>query len=117
MENEALRALVTDALFNGIEQKKRDELLKAALSSLLEEKRNSSFGTNKSDLQRAFDEALYTVARDIVKEHIIANPKMRNQIREVVVEAFDAVMKDEHRTELVSSIAGAIQEAFTPKQR
>lgn len=114
IENEALRALVTDAIFKSIDEKKRDELLKAALSGLLEPKRDGYSYENKSQLQRAFDDAVYHVAREIVKEHVTTNAQWRAGIQKVVNAALDRVMADDtNRDLLITNVAAAISKALT----
>lgn len=115
MENEALKAIVVEALFKGIEEKKREELVKAALTSLLEEK-SSNWGPRKSDLQRAFDEAIYSLARETVRDYVQKDERWNSELKKVIEAALNRVLaNDSGRETLIGQIANAIQIALTPK--
>jgi len=116
-ENEALQALVTEAIYKHLDEKKREELIKSAITALLEIKRKSPYEPAKSTLQECFESAVNQVARAVVGEKILKDERIKAEIAKVVNEGFEKVMSGEHRAVLVNGIAKSIAYAFAVTDR
>lgn len=106
--------LVKEAMFNALDQEKRDELLKAAIGGLLH-KEYRGYGDSREPLRKAFDDAVYQEARKLAHEHITGDSpeaqQIRGKIRELVVAGWERAMADPE--ELIGKIAYAIQKTLT----
>lgn len=111
-----VKALVTEALFKAIDEKKREELLKAAIGSLLKEE-GGHYGPKTSKLQDCFNQAAYEVAREIVREKMTKDEAFKGAIGTVVTEALNKVWAGDKREDLVNIIAASVTDWMTPKQR
>jgi len=115
-ENEALKALVTEAIFKSLEAGKRDELLKGAISSLLEKKRTGSWSPEKSELEQAYEQAIRQIAYEEVSRMLKEDKGIRAKINDLVLKAFDEVISNTStHSQLVQNLAGGIAMAFKVK--
>lgn len=114
-----IQDLVKEAMFNALDQQKRDELLKNALASLLKEPTSGYYGDRDKNtpLQKAFDEAAQSLCRRIVEEYMTGDSpeavKMREGVRDVVVKGWEKFITqgDELSTKIASAIANQISRA------
>lgn len=106
MKDDILKALVTTAIFEGLEQQKRDELVRQAIESLLARQDGGyQYGDSRTKIQRAFDEAVYAVAREECRKAVQEDPRVRERIRELLVKGTEALLQDES---VINSFASAI---------
>jgi hypothetical protein len=110
-----VKALVTEAIFKAIDAQKREELVKAAIGSLLE-KDNGFYGPKISKLQECFNNAAYQVARDIISEQMVKDEKFKAAISSVVADGLKKVWDGDKREELVTTIASSVVHWMTPKR-
>lgn len=115
-ESETIKTLVTDAMFKTLDQAKRDELIRAALASILKEDFSRLHGHTDSPLSQAFQDAANQVCREIVREKLEKDPEFVKQIRGVIDDAFENVLKKQ-RPKLVQSVTDALLEGFKFKER
>lgn len=116
---DALRILVTEAIYKGIEEKKRDELLKGAIESLLAPQNTGSssyYADKRSTLQKAYDDAIAGIAREEVKKVLIENRGIREKIEGVILQSFDKVLANtDLRDQLITNLSLGIANAFKVK--
>jgi hypothetical protein len=113
MPDDTLNALVTEAMFRALDEKKREELIKEALKTLITPvQRGSYHGPATSPIQDAFHDAINAVARDVVRE-MCKSDEAQDAIREVVGTAFEKMLIDKERlaTEMASAMVAAITKA------
>lgn len=113
LTDDQLRTIVSKAIFDQLEGPKRDEMITKALTQIMTaEKDGYNYGRRqKSDLERAFQDALSNVSRQICEEWI---QKRENRVRieDVIRAAIERSMNDK----LVDKISEAISQAFEVKQ-
>lgn len=113
-----VKALVTEAIFKSIDEKKREELIRTALASLLKGEGGGSWGDRgTTPLQQCFDAAARDVARDIVREHFTKDETFKAQVAGVVKEAIEKVWAGDKREQLVNAMADVIIEGMKYKHR
>ena len=99
MEAEAMKAIVVEALYKGLDEKKREELIKGALAHLIQPQGSGSgsYGTygRTSPLQDAWNMAASQVARDVVRDEVNNNPEVRGKIAEIFTKAWTKALANE----------------------
>jgi hypothetical protein len=110
MPDETLNALVTEAMFRALDEKKREELIKAALEALIKPVQQGGCGSRMTTpIQDAFERAIREVAHNIVCE-MCKTDEAQDAIREVV---FEKMLTDKDRlaSEMTSAMIAAITKA------
>lgn len=113
MPDDTLNALVTEAMFRALDEKKREELIKTALATLVKPTQQGNYGgRTTTPIQDAFESAIRAAAYDIVRE-MCKTDEAQDAIREVVGEAFTKMLTDKDRlaTEMASAMVSAITKA------
>ncbi len=113
-----LRALVVEAMFKSLDEKKREALIKGALENLIAPTQGSGYNYDRrSALEVAYDSAVQGVAREEVEKHFRENGKIREMIQGLVIKGFEKIVGNETAySELVDSIARSIGHAFRYKE-
>jgi hypothetical protein len=112
-----MRDVVKEAMFNALDQAKRDELVKSALASLLKEPAGVYGGDKTTPLQNAFESEARIICRELVKEFLSGDSgeaaKLREGIREVVVKGWERALTrgDDIVEKIASSIAYNISQS------
>lgn len=108
IEPEQVKAMLAEALGATITPEVRDKLVQGAVHDLMK-----GGWQQQSELQRIFSMGASDVARVIFEEEF-NRPERREQIREVVVEAFDKAFKDQDsRDKLIEKLASGIGAALS----
>lgn len=116
MADEALKALVTEALYKHLDEKKREELIKSAIVTLLEPRKdNYSYGPGKSALQDAFEHAVRGVAFEIVREKIREDEALKAKVGELFAKAWAKAVEDSDA--LVHEMANGLVAVLTMRQK
>jgi hypothetical protein len=112
MADETLNALVTEAMFRALDEKKREEMIKAALATLVTSRQQGYGRRTTTPIQDAFEIAIQAIAQDVVRE-MCKTDKAQDAIREVVGAAFEKMLTDKDRlaTEMASAMVKAITKA------
>jgi hypothetical protein len=108
-----MKDVVKEAMFNALDQAKRDELVKNALAALLKEPTGGYYGdrSKETPLQQAFDTEARAICRELVKEFLNGDSgeaaKLREGIRELVVKGWERALttSDDIVDKIASSIA------------
>lgn len=112
-ENDMMKAMVLDAMMKSLDQKKRDELIRLALEALIRPTSTGyGYGAKESSaLQDAFDLAITSMARDVVKD-LLGTMEVKDRIRSICVKAFEKMTLNEDRIaiEMASVISRAMVE-------
>ena len=111
-EGDELKAVVTKAIFDSLDQKKRDELIQHALGSLMKEKDGPGWGVRHTALGEIFAQQCREVAHKVVKEAMDKDEKIKAEVDHIFREALKRVTTGEAREKLISKIAEAITDAF-----
>jgi len=113
-EDTAMKALVIEAMYKALDDKKREELIKIALESLVAPKQSGGYGYSqgKTEIQLAFELAVSDLAREIVRE-MIATDAIRQRVRELATAAFEKMLtnRDALANEMASALVSAITKA------
>jgi len=113
MPDETLNALVTEAMFRALDEKKREELIKAALEALVKPVKQGGYGSRMTTpIQDAFESAIREVAHNIVCA-MCKTDEAQDAIRGVVGAAFEKMLTDKDRlaSEMTSAMIAAITKA------
>lgn len=111
IEPEDVKAMLAQALRATLTPEVRDKLVQGAIHDLMKSSYQSA-----SELQDIFSRAARDVAYDIMKEEF-ERPERREQLREVVNEAFNKVLKDNDRRDtLVDKLADGIGQVLSGRR-
>lgn len=113
MADEALKALVAEALYKHLDEKKREELIKGALASLLEEK-SIGYGPRRSDLKDAFDQAVRTIAFEVARERLREDAALKAKLSELFAQAW--IKAVENSDSLIQDMSEGILRVLTMRQ-
>jgi len=106
-----MKDVVKEAMFNALDQAKRDELVKGALAALLKEPALGYGQKAASPLQDAFENEARQICRALVKEFLSGESpeaaKLREGIRDLVVRGWEKALSrgDDIVDKLANSIA------------
>lgn len=113
IDDNAMNSLVAKAVFDGLTEERRADLIKGAITDLLARRQKSGYSDGKSKLQEAFDNAVYTAARDYAEKALATDPVFQGQIKSLFADVAAKLFDDfDGRLELVSSIAHTIRNAL-----
>lgn len=108
----AMRQVVSKAILEQVSPDSRDQIIAAAVESLLRPQRTSSWGAGPTPLQEAFDQAariaVLQVARDVVAEHPEFLARVRGMVGDVVESVLRADDDGELRQRVADAVAGAL---------
>ncbi len=114
LQDEAMKALVVEAMFKGLDEKKRDELLKGALTYLINPQGSGSGGYGSygrtSPLQDAWNSAASAAAYEAVRDQVKNNPEIKAKIVDIFTKAWTQVFEKEDI--LVTKVAEGIVSAM-----
>ena len=108
-----MRSLVMEAIFSNLGQAKRDELVKQALTGLLEPTPSTNYSSDRrSKLEIAYSDAVHVIAREEVSKALKENPEVRAKIQALVLAAFSKAMEGPPYEALVTNMAAGLAKAF-----
>jgi len=111
---EAMETMVTKAMFDGMTQEHRDELVSSAIKQLLEKPvKKSAWEAGKSPLQEAFDNAVGIVARKISYERLQNDPEFIAKVEQLFADIVKKMFGEgEARDKFIDKIAEAALSAI-----
>lgn len=112
ISDDNLRQLVREAIFAGIPQDKRDALVSDAIKNLLDADPRS-YG-DKSQLQRAFENAINSLVFEVVRERVKEDQALRAKVSGQIEAALTAFAENES---LASLIAEGMSHALKSRYR
>ena len=98
------------AIIKTLDEKKKDELIKGAISYLMSEG-DSTYGNDKTPLQHAFEDALQQKAREYIADFIDKDPTVKEAIIGLIKDAVVKITTD-NRDKTVGNIADKIIEGL-----
>jgi hypothetical protein len=107
---EAWGEIVSGAILSSIDQNGRDVLFKEAIKYLVTPTGNFS-GKKESPLQMVFDNSILCATRQEIQK-LFEEDGRREQIRTVIIEAFEKAISGEMRTKLIDRMANALLDGF-----
>ena len=113
LDNDAMKGLVSEAIFQSFDEQKRDALVKSALEQLLQPAKDG-YGNSKgkSPLQSAFEDALAMKAREVANLAVNERPEIVEAINLMVIDALKKFTED-GREAMVEKMADAIRKGIT----
>lgn len=122
IDAEMLKNHVQAALFSALTQEKRDELIREALKSLMDPKKeaNNYYGRGDGDspLLAAMKSAAIEVTRKIALEYLQKDTKFQEQVRDLFHEAWNkCIAAGDVRQKVVDRMAENIGQALVTKDR
>lgn len=86
LDPETVRSIAAAAIFEQIGEESREKVLQQAVQFLLTPKKGDryTYGADKTPLQLAFDEAISQVTREVVKDKIAEDPRIKAKIEELL---------------------------------
>lgn len=113
IDDDQMKSLLSEAIYASLDEKKRGALIKGALEHLLTPDRNSGYGvTGQTPIQRAFNNAIETVANTVVREELTKNEAVRAKIEEMMASAVAAFIGAERET-MIKRMSDAIASSLT----
>lgn len=111
LDNDAMKGLVSEAIFQSFDAQKRDALVKSALEALLQPTKDG-YGKGKSPLQQAFEDALASKARQVANEAVENKPEIIAEIDRLISDAMKKLVT-ENREAMVDKLADGMRKAIT----
>lgn len=111
IESDAMQAIVSKAILEGIDAGQRQAILEQAVGALIKPQGGDRYGHDKSTpLQDAFDAAVRGVVHEVAREVVTDNPELRAKVRALVEEAMAAALDkgSDLRERVASAVAGAV---------
>lgn len=111
--NEMLQQLISKAILEGIPEEQRNGIIQSAVASLLKVPEQPNYGKrdNRTVLQRAFDDAIRSVAVRVATEEM-SKPENIALVSSVVSEAVTTLLSGYEREKLVKNLAEALASGF-----
>lgn len=114
LDDKALKELVAKAVFDALTPEKKDELLQAAIITLItERKRYHGDKTPSTPLGDLFERAVQSIANDLIKEDLRADAKFKEQLTKLYHEAWDRVFNEgEARERIIERLSIVFSEVL-----
>jgi predicted RNase H-like nuclease len=108
IESDAMQAIVSKAILEGIDADQKQAILEQAVAALIKPRGERGYGKPEptTPLQDAFDMAVRRVVNEVANEVIADNSDLRDKVREMVVQAMSDTLKDPG-----TKLQGAVREA------
>lgn len=91
LEDQQLKSLIGEAIFQSMDDQKRDALIKEAIYYLVTPKSSNYSGKMSSPLEDAFKQALYGITRDILADQLKNDPTVSDAVHGLLAEAVQRV--------------------------
>jgi len=106
----AMQDIVTKAIFDGLTEEKRAELVQGAIRSLLlAPAKTQSYGRDpRSPMQEAFENAASIVAQQIARERLTADETFKAGVESMFKDVAAKLFADDVREKIVDKIADAV---------
>lgn len=116
LNDEQMKSLVSEAIFLQLDEKKRDEVLRAAITHLISPSKSTDrFGSSvkgPSPLEESFQNAIGWVANQVCRDILEKDENIQAQLKQLVADAVNKMMTTD-REAYVDKIAQAIGSAMT----
>lgn len=111
IESDAMQAIVSKAILEGIDADQKQAILEQAVAALIKPRGERGYGRPEptTPLQDAFDAAVRGVVQEVARETITDNPELRDKVRELVTQAMADAIKEPY-TKLWSAVRDAVAE-------
>lgn len=109
MNEEQMAVLVSKAIFDGLTQEAKDEMLQKALRHLMtKEKPSYGYGQPRTPLEQAYQTAAYDVAQKLVREKLEADEAFKANIEALFVDLGKKLFEGPLREKLVQNMADSV---------
>jgi len=112
LSDETLNAVIGQAILGQLTPEGRETILRDAVKSLLE-KSPDRYGSGKSRLVDAFDQAAYTVCLGLAREFMATDETVKVEMKRLLSEAWVKMLED--RDDVVRRLASAMSSVFSEK--
>lgn len=110
IESEALQAIVSKAILEGIDADQKQAILEQAVSALIKPQGERRYGVEPTTpLQDAFDLAVRSVVNSVAREVVEENQELRAKVREMVSQAMASALENPG-TKLQGAVRDAVAE-------
>lgn len=114
VDNDEMNAIVAKAVVDSLTPERREKLITQAVTKMLSANPGGPYDRDKrSDLQKVFDDAVYSAATKYARETLLDNADFQVNIESLFADAAKKLFAQEHRDDLTSGIAEFIRKALT----
>lgn len=109
IESDAMQAIVSKAILEGIDADQKQAILEQAVAALIKPRGEKRYGMPDptTPLQDAFDTAVRSVVNQVAREFVEENQELRAKVREMVAQAM-ATALDSPGTKLQGAVRDAV---------
>lgn len=113
--DEQLQQVITKAIFDSLTTEQKEDLLKKAVSSLLQPRERSGYSSysKKTQLQEAYELAAYQVASSLIAEEMKNDEVFKANVKKLYADASEKVFAGENYQKLVDKAASNIIDVLT----
>jgi hypothetical protein len=111
LDDANLQALISKSILDTLTPAKKEEVLAAAVKSLME--LHGPAGKKTSLLQDAFNNAMISVANNIAREHLENDETIKVQMREMITAAWATLSMGEAYEKMVERIGASMANTLT----
>jgi len=109
MNEEQMTALVSKAIFDGLTQEAKDQMLQKALRHLMtKEEKSYGYGPKRTPLEEAFQSAAFTVTRQIAEDRLSNDPEFKANIESMFADLGKMLFGEKMRAKLIETMADAV---------
>lgn len=107
IESDAMNAIVSKAILEGIDADQKQAILQQAVDGLIKPRKISNYSSETTTLlQEAFDHAVRSVVNEVARQVVSENTELRDKVREMVVQAMAAALENPG-----TKLQGAVRDA------
>lgn len=85
LQDDQFKSIVQEAILQSLDENKRTVLIAGAITELLKPVTSGGYNS-QSNIQRIFNDALYSVARNIIEKDMAGNEEITTKIRAMISE-------------------------------
>ena len=110
LEDEQLKSLVQEAILKSLDESKREVLIAGAIKELLKPVSTDRW-TDQTKLQHIFNDALFSVAYNILKKDMEGNEEITTKVRALIAECMVRVTETK-REDMLNKMTDAFTQGL-----
>jgi hypothetical protein len=113
LDDDAMKGIIMKAVLDSLTPERRETLIGEAVKQLLEKGRDTrTYADNRSNLQKAFDEAVYTVTAQVAREELSKEETLKTKVRTLMLDAWEKLTTGDAYEKLVQAVADGMRKAI-----
>lgn len=112
LDDDAMKGIITKSIVDSLTPERREALICEAVKQLLRADSGNTYDS-RSNLQKAFDEAVYRVTSDVAREQLVSDDTLKPKVRQLLLDAWEKLAAGDAYEKLVEKVADGMRKAIS----